>query len=302
MARSQDTCKFLHGGGPNGVPQQQLPPQQQQQMPPQQQQQQQQMPQQHHQQQMPQQHHQQQAPSMMMMQGMAPMQQHPQHQHGNMEAMQAYAAQAQEMANQYALQAQAFAQQVAQAQAQQSYHPQGMPMGGMGMTPMQPDAGFMPMMDPGMMDPGFGPMGPQFAGQPSPMGPQYGAAMPGAQEQAILYAQKYVCTPTPPKRRRSPTKGGSPRKTCDFFARDGYCLHEANCKFEHVRPEEVFVFALLLPSLPSPEASLRLQVVHGYQPSQAPAEATPMEEAMLGAMSIADASEEENRGVRSLRL
>jgi len=294
MARSQDTCKFLHGGGPNGVPQQQLPPQQQQQMPPQQQQQ----------QQMPQQHHQQQAPSMMMMQGMAPMQQHPQHQHGNMEAMQAYAAQAQEMANQYALQAQAFAQQVAQAQAQAqlSYHPQGMPMGGMGMTPMQPDAGFMPMMDPGMMDPGFGPMGPQFAGQPSPMGPQYGAAMPGAQEQAILYAQKYVCTPTPPKRRRSPTKGGSPRKTCDFFARDGYCLHEANCKFEHVRPEEVFVFALLLPSLPSPEASLRLQVVHGYQPSQAPAEATPMVEAMLGAMSIADASEEQNRGVRSLRL
>ena len=254
VLRAQDNCKFLHIGPPasNTVPQQQMPPQQQQQMPPQ--------------------HHlqaQQQAPAMMMIPGMGPM-------HGSMEAMQAYAAQAQEMANQYARQAQAFAHQVAQAQAHQNnYHPQGMPMTSMGM-PQMPEAGFIPMVDPG-----FGPMGPHFGGQPQH---QYGAAMPGAQEQAVLYAQKYVCTPTPPKRGES-----SPQQPCDFFARDGYCLHEANCMFEHVRPEEVCLQmrVLLLSSFVPLSRAAILDSHVGLQEYHP--EATSVGDEMPGALRVAEA-------------
>jgi hypothetical protein len=170
-------------------------------------------------------------------------------------ALQAYAAQAQELANQFAMQAQAYA---AQAAAQGQVPSMSDPMGAMPGMPAMPamsamtsgqesfgmvpsssqDASLFPATSPGFSSPV--PMGTIY-GMGTP-GQPYAEAMPGAQAQAMMFAQQFEPAAQPPaKRRRS---GGTPAvytpsgRVCDFFYRMGECRHGENCKFEHIRPDD----------------------------------------------------------------
>jgi len=182
-------------------------------------------------------------PAMFPQQVMMPQGQNGMHQ--TPEAMQAFAQQAQEMANQYSMQAQALAAQAAAAQAQQQM-PGAMGAGMMVQTPTsnRPTGQFeMSQMDQVSFQQ-FSPQIPQFS-PPNLMLD----AMPGAQAQAMMYteampgaqvyAQAFKHEP-PAKRRRSAgayAPGGA--RICDFFARMGECRHGADCKFEHVRAEDL---------------------------------------------------------------